>query len=320
MPYIDPSIIEQAKQIDLLTYLQEREPSELVKIGPSAYATKTHDSLKISNGKWFWWSRGFGGRSALDYLVKVREMSFVDAVNCLSKHHLAPASAKLSREATPKPKRLLLPPRHSDPSKAVMYLASRGIDRSVIERCIKNGTVYESRHGSLSNVVFVGRDDKGIPRYAAMRGCRGTFQGEAEGSDKRYSFQLADYPLNPEVHVFEAAIDALSYATILDIQGRNWRRENLLSLGGVPPISTHPGRASVPVALAQYLANNPDTETLRLHLDNDPAGLNAAALISSLLSARHEVHIEPPSAGKDVNDHLLSLTGRRKPEVRENVR
>jgi hypothetical protein len=32
MPYIEPSVIEQAKRIDLLTYLQQREPSELVRI------------------------------------------------------------------------------------------------------------------------------------------------------------------------------------------------------------------------------------------------------------------------------------------------
>lgn len=66
MPYIDPSIVAQAKQIDLLAHLQEREPDELVTIGHNAYTTKTHASLKISNGKWYWWSQGFGGRSTLD--------------------------------------------------------------------------------------------------------------------------------------------------------------------------------------------------------------------------------------------------------------
>ena len=44
------------------------------------YCTAEHDSLKISNGKWYWWSRGFGGYSALDYLMKVKEYGFVEAV------------------------------------------------------------------------------------------------------------------------------------------------------------------------------------------------------------------------------------------------
>lgn len=318
MPYIDPSVIAQVKQIDLLTYLQEREPSELVQIGPCAYATKTHDSLKISNGKWYWWSRGFGGRTALDYLIKVRDMKFTDAVNCLSGHLSAPMS-KPTRKATPEPKRLLLPPMHNDPSKAVSYLESRGITRSVIGYCIDAGTVYESRRGNLSNVVFVGCDAKGIPRYAAIRGCRGRYRGEAEGSDKRYAFRLAGC-LNTEAHVFESAIDALSYATLLKMQGHDWQRENLISLGGVPPVSARPGRESLPAALIQHLADNPGTEALRLHLDNDAAGLNAAALISALLSAKYEVRIEPPEFGKDVNDQLMMLAGRATPEAKGRAR
>lgn len=321
MPYIDPSVVAQVKQIDLLTYLQEREPDKLVKIGPSAYATKSHDSLKISNGKWYWWSRGFGGRSALDYLIKVRDMTFTEAVNHLAGHLPAtPPISRPSKKRAAEPKHLILPSRHADASVAVSYLESRGIARSVIDHCIETGTVYESRRGNLSNVVFVGRDGSGVPRYAAVRGCKGCYRGEAEGSDKRYSFRLAGNPANPESHVFEAAIDALSYATIMDMQGRDWRSANLISLGGVPPVSARCGKESVPVALAQHLADNPSAETLRLHLDNDPAGLNAAALVSALLSARYEVRIEPPSGGKDVNDQLMTLAGRAAPEAEPRTR
>lgn len=56
---------------------------ELVKRDGNEYCTRTHDSLKISNGKWFWWSRGIGGVSALDYLVKVRGLDFVTAVETI---------------------------------------------------------------------------------------------------------------------------------------------------------------------------------------------------------------------------------------------
>lgn len=318
MPYIDPSVIAEAKQIDLLTYLQEREPDELEKIGANTYATKTHSSLKISNGKWYWWSRGFGGRSALDYLVKVRDMKFVDAINHLSGHFPAPITPR--QEPAPQPKRFVQPPPHSDPTKAIAYLQSRGIGHSIIEHCIKTGIVYESRRGNLSNAVFVGRDRGGTPRYAAIRGCKGNFRGEAEGSDKRHSFRLAENPQNLEVHVFEAAIDALSYATILDMQGFDWKRENLISLGGVPPASARPSKESIPTALTQYLTDNPATKTLRLHLDNDPAGLNAAANVSAMLSERYEVRIEPPETGKDVNDYLLTLVGRGEKKSRGHAR
>ena len=84
MPYIPPEVVEQARQIDLLTYLQSCEPQELVRISGNNYTTRTHDSLKISNGKWIWWSRGIGGRSALDYLIKVRGYSFIEAVEIIA--------------------------------------------------------------------------------------------------------------------------------------------------------------------------------------------------------------------------------------------
>lgn len=73
-PYvqIDPSVIEQARQMDLLSYLQRYEPSTLKRVAGNVYCTKEHDSLKISDGKWYWWSRGFGDYSALDYLIKVK--------------------------------------------------------------------------------------------------------------------------------------------------------------------------------------------------------------------------------------------------------
>ena len=58
MPYIAPEIITEAKRMDLLTYLRNYEPHELVKFSGNTYTTRTHDSLKISNGKWMWWSRG----------------------------------------------------------------------------------------------------------------------------------------------------------------------------------------------------------------------------------------------------------------------
>lgn len=65
MPYIPPEVVEQARQIDLLTYLQSCEPQELVRISGNNYTTRTHDSLKISNGKWMWWSQRIGGYNAL---------------------------------------------------------------------------------------------------------------------------------------------------------------------------------------------------------------------------------------------------------------
>ena len=51
MAYFTPEDIQQAKQLDLLTYLQIYEPDQLVKVSGDTYCTRDHDSLKISNGK-----------------------------------------------------------------------------------------------------------------------------------------------------------------------------------------------------------------------------------------------------------------------------
>ena len=68
--FVSPEELKHARQCDLLTYLQATQPQELVELRHGVYCLRSHDSLKISNGKWYWWSRGIGGRSALDYLIE----------------------------------------------------------------------------------------------------------------------------------------------------------------------------------------------------------------------------------------------------------
>ena len=56
-PYvqIDPDVLEQARQIDLLSYLRAYEPSNLVKVKgtTNVYCTAEHDSLKMAGGGGF---------------------------------------------------------------------------------------------------------------------------------------------------------------------------------------------------------------------------------------------------------------------------
>lgn len=82
MPYIEPEVIEQARQIDLLTYLRKFEPDnvEEVKGTRNVYRTVDHDSLKMSNGKWFWWSQGFGGYNALEKAIFAYQADFSPSV------------------------------------------------------------------------------------------------------------------------------------------------------------------------------------------------------------------------------------------------
>ena len=219
---IDPDVLERVRQIDLLSYLREFEPSNLVKVKGTSnvYCTAEHDSLKISNGKWYWWSRGFGGYSALDYLIKVKEYDFVEAVEILTGQTMAdwkPPPAPKKDE----PKVLLLPPKNKDCNRVIQYLFGRGIDYQLIQECISDGTLYES--ADYHNAVFIGKDESGTPKYAALRSTLGsTFKQDASGSDKRYSFRLLANKPTDTVHLFEAAIDLLSYATYLKYEGKDY--------------------------------------------------------------------------------------------------
>lgn len=314
MSYIDPKEIERVKQIDLLTYLRNNDPDELIKCSAREYSTKTHDSLKISGGYWHWFSRGIGGRSALNYLIKVKGMSFLDAVHELLKVDRTPACSLPTEAARVRPTvaRFLLPPRHTMSNKVKGYLMLRGIDPYVITECIKSGLIYETHTNHMASAVFVGRDSGGKPRYAFQRGCGGDFKNEVTGSDKRFSFRLRSNNGNPTVHIFESCIDALSFASLTLADDRDWRHENLLSLGGVQVRSTQDGDSlRIPRALTQWIKDEPHTREVILHLDNDPAGLAAADAIATSLQGRFECSIAPPPIGKDMNDYLLIKNRKR---------
>lgn len=64
--HIKEEELKKVKELDLLTYLMNYEPDELVKICCNIYSTKTHGSLKITNGMWTWWAHSISGKSALD--------------------------------------------------------------------------------------------------------------------------------------------------------------------------------------------------------------------------------------------------------------
>ena len=312
-PYvrIDPDELERIRQIDLLTYLREFEPGNLQKVKgtTNVYCTVDHDSLKISNGKWFWWSQGFGGYSALDYLIKVRDYSFLEAVEILTGKELSDWTPPPPKAEKDEPKVLLLPPKYQDSSRVTQYLFGRGIDYQIIQECIADGMIFESS-GRYHNAVFVGKDEAGTPKYAAYRGLgSSTFKGDASGSDKRYSFRLLAREPCQSVHLFEAAIDLLSYATFLKCEGKDYKAENLLSLSGVYQPKKEIKDSKVPIALSTFLEKNPHIKTIYLHLDNDKTGRLCTKTLKELLGNDYEIVDDPPPVGKDFNDFLLSYLG-----------
>ena len=306
MPYIAPEVITEAKRMDLLTYLREYEPVELVKFSSNTYTTRTHDSLKISNGKWMWWSRGIGGKSALDYLIKVRGMDFVGAVQTIMGNGSVsfPTCENIkSHEEQP----LLLPEKSPTTNVVFDYLFGRGIDYEIISYCLEQELIIESL--PYHNAVFIGYDENKEAKYAAYRATnQSRIMGDCTGSKKQYSFRLTAENTG-EVHLFECAIDLLSYATLMKLEGKEWRQFNLVSLAGVYSPKQKIEDSKVPVTLGRLLEKDKTIRRIILHLDNDIAGRKATKALQTILSDKYEVVDDPPQYGKDVNDFLCKRLG-----------
>lgn len=310
MPYIPPEIVKKAEEMDLLTYLQNYEPEELVKVGNGTYTTKTHDSMRISNGLWNWFSEGVGGKNAISYLMKVKNYSFLEAVETIigNVNVKKPVIYKEEKQDNIK---LVLPQKSNNSERAKIYLMSRGIAPEIINECINDNLIYESLPNH--NVVFIGFDDSKSPKYAFYRGTNKTrFMGEAKGSDKKYTFRLEAKTQCTRVHLFESAIDLLSYATLLKMKNIDWHKENMISLGGVNNPSKINENNKIPIAIKEFLEKNPNINEIHLHLDNDEVGRNASKSLQDVLSKKYTVLDRPAPLGKDCNDYLKYVLGIKK--------
>ena len=299
MAYYSQDKINEVKSIDLLTYLQNYEPDNLVKFSRDTYCTKEHDSLKISNGMWYWFSKGIGGVSALDYLIKVRDIEFKNAVEMLL-NKVGEITPIHINNKTKKIEKLILPEKNNNNYRVINYLKSRCIDMDLINECISKNLLYEDKY---HNVVFLGYDKNNEIRYAFIRGTNDTrYMKEAYGSHKAFSFKLDSEEESNNLHLFESAIDLLSYATF---NKNNYFKENLLSLAGVYQSQKNIEDSKIPLVLNYYLNQHQNIRKIYLHFDNDEVGRGATRTIKFLLEKLHyEVVDEPPKIGKDFNDYL----------------
>ena len=88
MPGVTEEQIIAARRMTAIEFLRRYRPGELVKTDSRGeFELREHDSFKINEETsfWHWKSRDAGGKSALDYLIKVEGVKFVEF--CLSKSH-----------------------------------------------------------------------------------------------------------------------------------------------------------------------------------------------------------------------------------------
>jgi len=293
---------EAARAVDLIQFVQLMG-YPVKRTGNNEYCLVEHDSLKISNNKWCWHSRGGIGGSAIDFAMHFpvfngrEERDAVDYVLELTKTmpiNYSPPTSRLPIENNDG--QFVLPEKTDNPSRMFAYLnTTRGIDRDIIWENYKNGNIYQSK--DTNNCVFVGRDMDGTPRYGTMRGTLSNkrFVKDCDSSDKSYGFVMRAKSETDTVFVFESPIDAMSYATIIKMEGGVYDGVDRLSLGGVSEKS-----------LDRYLSDNLHIKNVVLCLDNDDTGRDATTRIRNSLSGRANFSSEPPT-NKDYNEDLKRL-------------
>lgn len=298
----DNELIEQARNANLLQYLQSRG-YRLIKSSPHEYRLEEHDSLVISNNKWHWFSRDEGGNT-LDFLIKYEGKSFREAIEILTGREPGAFAAKprdifissdYSKSKISYVTELVLPPKNKDFHRVFAYLnKTRKIDREIITEMMQQGKLYESeRH----NAVFIGKDREGNIRFASERGTLSvvSYRKDSPGSDKRYSFNIEGK--SNILYTFEAPIDALSHATLFKMRKLDYKQDHRISLGCL-------GDA----ALMQYLKDRPEITNVFLSLDNDSWGRAASAKFMKLLKEKGYRVREEFSKNKDYNEDLVALS------------
>lgn len=309
-----------AKQVDLCR-VAEHLGYTVKRIG-NYHTLKEMDSIRIYNrSHWCRFSRrydkGENGGSQIDFLRVFAGLDVKEAVFWLLDfagyrreesvrdiQNLAPAGEK---EKTKKP--FVLPEFAGSNAYLYRYLEhERGIARPVIDFFVRKGILYEAKN--YHNIVFVGTDRDGVPKFASMRGVfdkngKG-FKCDVAGNDKRYGFHF-HYRDSKEVFVFEAAIDLMSYITMFPED-----RASMVALGML---------ADAP--LETFLAEHPETEKIVFCLDNDGPGRKAAeALWRKYGDKGYLVDIfTPPEPYKDFNQWNVEMKKAKEQEkTRETAR
>ena len=272
--------IDKANAVDLEKFLRAQGET-LVRSGKE-YRWKAHDSLTVCGNKWFRHSQSKGG-FPVDFVMEFYGKSFPEAVQMLTGE---PGEVQPEADPAPSPA-FRLPLRNVTNANILNYLTQeRKLSPSLVNFFIAAGDIYED--AAHHNVVFVGRDADGHPRYASSRGIHEKFRQDAAGAEKAFGF--AHRGTDKQLLVFEAPIDLLSF---IELFPKNWQQHNYLSLGGVS------GKA-----LRQFLSERPDVERVFLCLDADKAGEDACKRLTALLPDTVSVtRIQP--CMKDWNDVLV---------------
>lgn len=278
---------------------------------------KGHDSLVITPEKnvFTWNSRGFGG-SVIDLYMGLHSCNARTAMIELrkqlpeyEKERSKPHQSPPAKPPEPKAKEsvpLVLPTEDKSKWRRIYaYLIStRKITPTIVKWLVQGKTIYPDERG---NLCYLGRDGKGEINYCARKGTLTPRDGQkgyrnvVEGSDYQKRCVMNHSPSHTKLVVTEAAVDAWSFASMLEIHGLDHKAYTYLSLE-----TTYEGPLGI------YLDENPQIKTIYLAQDADEGGLKSRVNCRKLLEERGftgKVIDKLPNANapgaKDWNDALI---------------
>lgn len=286
--------LEHANNIDLIDYARKKG-LETKKVGSNSYHIKGYGGLYINPklNVWNCFSQGKGG-GPIQFVMFIRNIPWVESVKELLDIGVVINSHaeyfQPKNEIEPK-EEFTLPEKNNTYKHVIAYLIkTRKIHKDLVYKLIKDGKLYEDKN---RNCVFIGTDNNNIPRYANLRSSNTNvdFKGDAKNSNKSYPFVIKGK--STKVFVFEAPIEAMSYLTILKVNGIDSFNHHAIALGGVSDIG-----------LKQYLEDNSNISSIVLCLNNDNPGIEATEKIKKKYKDKYRIEVQYP-ASKDYNEDLI---------------
>lgn len=290
----------RAANIDLVEFLARRG-EKLVRSGNDRRLA-SDKSITVRGSGWYDHSAERGG-NAISFVREFYGYSYPDAVSLLLGGEQGETYKPAEKKQLPQERKpFILPEPNSDMRRVYAYLLKqRHIDRDVLTHFAKEKTIFED--AEYHNAVFVGCDEKGVPRHAHKKSTStfgDNFRINVEGCDPAYSFHHIGQSLSGstsgKLYVFEAPIDMLSFISLYQ---HEWKQHSYVSLCGV---SAH--------ATLKMLEVYPHLQSVVLCLDHDAAGIENCQRLANILAEHSYTDVSVlRSKYKDWNEDIKALRG-----------
>lgn len=280
--------------------------------------SKEHSSLIIRkhDGAWSWNKYDEHGRNSVSLVARLLQKdqaydgktAYITAVKNLAafsgymqendeNRSFAPKrkSPTAERQAEPTERVLQMPEKNHDYKRAIAYLCqTRKIDYDIVKKLIGEKKILQE--AKTNNVGFVAYDESGQARHVFLRGTMSerSFKKNAPGSDKSYAFGFGGSEESKRVYVFEAAIDALSHATLAKRCGRE-TGDYRITLNGISS-----------EGLDRFLEEHKNVKEIVICTDNDAAGEKCAKSIIDEKQGAYRLFRQRVPQGKDWNEYLVN--------------